>query len=643
MEASNSKDMTLPESSPEEQLSALFGSYKAEWLRDQIFDLFTEPSYFPEMTTSRPCMLIGGRGTGKTTVLRCLSYEGRFALQGRRVAEIPAWPYYGVYYRVNTNRVTAFKGPELDGDHWRRTFAHYFNLLLCELTVDFLEWFRTKCPDQPTLTSRHCARIGVSLHLGPTSDASALADALQDARLAFEAYINNVADRHAPALSLQGSPIDVLTEAMQEISPFAKKPVFYLLDEYENLEDYQQQVINTLIKHSGQHYTFKIGIRELGWRCRTTVNENEQLIHPADYVRIDITDKLEGDVFKSFALKVCNDRLGKLRLASPAVLPSVELLLPGLSEDAEAKRLGIEEAADQITAELQQEVPHEQLSTLATMTPLERFFLGFTAAGRGAPVSAAYAEYVSDPITWKTSFENYKHALLYTIRRGKRGIQKYYAGWNVFTLLAASNIRYLLALVEQSCVFHLRSQRGLVEPIDAGTQTRAAQYVGKQNLSELEGLSVDGAQLTKLLLGLGRVFQRMASDAVGHAPEVTHFHISDVGVIEDASAEKGSQPEVLRLLRSAVMHLALLRSPGNKPGAAGETKDYDYRVHPIYCAFFSFSYRKKRKMRLSADQIIGLVNKPAKTIREILEQNNRTAEEALPEQLELFERFFHGD
>ena len=65
-----------------------------------------------------------------------------------------------------------------------------------------------------------------------------------------------------------------------------------MLDEYENFEDYQQEVINTIIKHTGALYTFKIGIRELGWRRKSTLNPNEQLIHPADYVRIDILDRL---------------------------------------------------------------------------------------------------------------------------------------------------------------------------------------------------------------------------------------------------------------------------------------------------------------------------------------------------------------
>jgi hypothetical protein len=51
--------------STEEALSAVFGSYKAEWLQERVFDFFTTPNYLPELSTARPCILLGGRGTGK--------------------------------------------------------------------------------------------------------------------------------------------------------------------------------------------------------------------------------------------------------------------------------------------------------------------------------------------------------------------------------------------------------------------------------------------------------------------------------------------------------------------------------------------------------------------------------------------------
>ena len=144
------------DSSQQERRSRLFGSYKAEWLRERMFELFAEPSYFPELTGSSPCVLTGGRGTGKTTVLRCMSYEGQFALRNKAERSIPKWDYYGMYYRVNTNRVTAFKGPEIDAQRWQKTFAHYLNLVLCDLVVRFLQWYDVHAPQTVTLTEDQC-------------------------------------------------------------------------------------------------------------------------------------------------------------------------------------------------------------------------------------------------------------------------------------------------------------------------------------------------------------------------------------------------------------------------------------------------------------------------------------------------------
>lgn len=62
------------------KLNESFGSYRAEWLKDDIFKLFAEPSYFTALQDNRPCVLEGGRGTGKTTVLRGLSYQGQYEL-----------------------------------------------------------------------------------------------------------------------------------------------------------------------------------------------------------------------------------------------------------------------------------------------------------------------------------------------------------------------------------------------------------------------------------------------------------------------------------------------------------------------------------------------------------------------------------
>ena len=582
--------------------------------------------------TARPCALIGGRGTGKTTVLRGLSYHGQLALSKHTGQAVADWPFFGFYHRVNTNRVAAFHGSELSEDRWTRLFAHYVNLQLCDTVFDFLQWYRINSNVAFDFPREACERVAASLGIGAVSNLRELGERLTFSRIACEAYINNVADpTQSLSLSLQGAPIDELLFQLKSLPAFSHKLFFFLIDEYENLSNYQQQVFNTLIKHSGELYTFKIGVKELGWRKRTTLNETEQLISPADYARISIADKLEG-TFKEFATSVCNRRMKKLSVPKEYEIQDIHHVFASLTEDEEAELLGVRDIVAEIRAELVPNLSDEDTTEFDSLTPLRAYLLRFWAEGESRSLIDTFSDFKQDPAEWETRFGNYKHALLYTIRKRKVGISKYYCGWDVFLQLAATNIRYLLELVDQSLLMHLRSGGNFTQNVSPRIQTEAAQNVGKKNLAELEGLSVHGAQLTKLLLGLGRVFEIMAENAVGHAPEVNQFHLADEIIA----------PNVEELLGSAVMHLALVRFPGNKAIDETDTKEYDYRVHPVYSPFFGFSYRRKRRMSLTGADLTGLVNDPSRTIREILGRSGRLHDAELPQQLLLFEKYYHG-
>ena len=618
----------------EEQLGQLFGSYKAEWLREHLFELFTEPTYFPELRTPNPCVLVGGRGTGKTTALRCLSYEGQFALSGMKPELISTWPFYGMYYPVNTNRVAAFKGPEVDERQWVRLFAHYVNLELCELALTFLAWIELHVPGEQ-LAPEACREVGLALNVRGINTSKELASAVRILKTEFEASINNVADGEFPKLSLQGAPVDNLLRHMSLMPRFRNKHFFFLLDEYENFEDYQQQVVNTLVKHAREYYTFKIGVRELGWRRRTTLNANEQLTSPADYVRIDITRKLTEQGFSDFASAVCNARLKRLASEQGREPVDVAKIFPELTDEEEAEQLGVGAALKKRKRAALIGVRAEIVAALESLQPLEQFFALFWADSKRVPIADVVEETRTSPKAWADRYGNYKHAVLFELRAGKRGIRKHYAGWSVFTQLAAGNIRYLLELVDRALAAHLRDGGDIGTPIPWGTQTISAQRVGQKNLTELEGLSVHGARLTKLLLGLGRVFQVMAEDPAGHAPEVNQVHVTFDG---DAVVAE----EMEHVLKHAVMHLALVRFPGSKLQDPADTREYDYAIHPIFAPFFVFSHRRKRKMTISAAELKGLIDQPKATIAKVLEGQNRIVPSELPDQLSLFGGFYAG-
>ncbi len=616
------------------KFSDLFSGYRAEWLGPEIFKLFTEPSYFPQLTTSHPCFIMGGRGTGKTTVLRSLSYQGQSALHGSDPNFGRHWPFVGMYYRINTNRVRAFSGPELTENTWSRLFAHYLNLEFTDLVLKFLDWYNVYNPDATKLSDELFKKLSVSLHLNNGEDQVGVIKKLELSRLEFEATINNIADSTHPPLSVQGGPIDLLLSAVKELPQFIDTSFFFLIDEYENLDDYQQRVMNTLIKHCGELYSFKVSIRELGLTQRSTLNEHEQLVHPADYKLINITDELEGR-FGDFASMVCERRLDSV-LEQDQHRPKIEKYFPELSADDEASKLGVAGIIEHQIKKLSKDNSFKQndLERLKQFSPLEIYTLMCRAKAENKTILQKFSEAKKDISKWKEQYDNYKYSYLFSIRRNKRGIRKYYTGWRVYTQLAACNIRYLLELVDQAIINHLDSGEDPLKPVSPDIQTKAAQITGQKNLRELEGLSLSGAKLTRLLLSIGRVFQVMAEDPVGHTPEVNQFHLSTYVYSPDL------HNKVTNLLREGIMHLALLRYPGSKLQEQTDIRQFDYAIHPIFAPFFGFSHRRKRKIELSDNDIWNLVDNPSETIRGILKRQNRSFEEELPEQMKLFAEYY---
>ncbi|MGC5795879.1 hypothetical protein [Sphingomonas sp. NFX23] len=608
-------------------LAELFGIYRAELLSDALFKIFSRPTYFPELETARPCVLVGGRGTGKTTVLRCLSYEGKFMLEGENTSRISEWKYYGFYYKVNTNSVRVFQGDELNERQWQKLFAHYLNLLMCGRIVEFLEWHRSLHPNVETLTEVQCLNLSEGLYCESTGTQDGLLVSIQKGIRRFESWVNNIDPDHLPKMSLQGALIDDACSAVLGLPQFKGKKLFFILDEFENLLDDQQEVVNTLIKHSGPDYTFKIGVRELGWRRRSTINHSEQLQAPADYERIDIGQRLEGDQFYAFATEVCGLRAAR---RFPEGI-DLEAMLPGLSIDEEATLLGVDAKAREALAELERTDP-AAVQLVEDASDLELALLLYWAHSQKKPVGEMARSRHDDPEVWKSRLHNYKVPLLFTLRGSRPGVRKYYAGWRTFVLLAGGNIRYLLQLIGEA----LRLQRidgGLAEgeAISPLLQTKAAIAVGGRNVKELEGLGVHGAQLTRLVLALGRLFETLALEPEGKRPEITRFNIS----------EGESVSEVEPLIQAGVMHLALVRRVSSQRTDV-DLKAYDYAVHPIFAAFFGFSHRDMRKIQLKARDILELMNEPKRAIRRIVGGEQRP-ESPLPGQLRLFESFYEHD
>ena len=617
------------------KLNSLFGSYRAEWLKGKIFDFFAEPSYFNALQDNRPCVLEGGRGTGKTTVLRGLSYQGQFALLNNDIAAFDNKDFIGIYHRVDTNHVRAFINEELSDDNWKKLFSHYLNLVLCREILKFVKWHKSLNPSDEVLDEHACNIFSKSINIkSQCKNQDDLLSYLDLEMVEFQSQINNIGDGVLPNLSMADVPIKIITEKIIELSQFNNKIFYIILDEYENFEDYQQQIVNTLIKHNTEFYTFKIGVREMGWRVKHTLNLDELLHDPADYVLIPIEQKLTKSQFSEFAKNVCEQRIRQLipdKTENDQYL--IETALSSLTIEEEAIQLKVEKSEYYKTIH---KLSDDYKRKISTLTPLYKYFLSYWAFWQKKSIESIIDDYLLNTKNWDTRYGNYKYEMLFKIRKGRGmgGIQKYYCGWNTYLQLSRGNIRYMMELVYRAYEKHLESGEELATPVDVKLQTYAAQEIGQKNLKQLEDFWKNGAKLTKILLGFGRIFQILSSEGGKFAPERNQFTIENSENINEECRE---------IINAAIMHLALVRSPGNKLTDTAHTRDYLYAIHPIFSAFFVFSYRKKRKIIVEQNDILGIISSPKETINNVLRKCNVNiaSDINLPKQMEMFENFYN--
>ena len=605
----------------------LFGSFRAEWLKDDIYRLFSEPAYFAHLLGNKSCVLMGGRGSGKTTVLRCLSYEGQEALGKQNLAS-PA--YVGVYYKINTNVVTAFDGPDLEPAEWRKLFGHFLNLTICGELTKYLIWYQEKF-DQRNLSNLFFAGVGLALDLEKTTDLIQLLEKIEEALTLLELYINNLG-RDRPTISQLQSPITQFLGQLKKMPGHEETAFYIILDEYENLLDYQQKIVNTLIKHSGDNCYFKIGVRELGWRVRITLNDNEALISPADYELIHIEEKLKQD-FEKFARKVCESRLEDNQALEKDL--DIEKLLPSLSTLEEAEKLGVHRRVKGLRQDLEKHYPDN--TTANALHDFELFVFHQINKENLEMTLSDIQEYSRRQQQAVNKYQNHAHALLFTVADKGAQVSKHYCGHKTFARIAYRNIRFYMQLVHESIVQQKSVDKNLNEPIDYKEQTIAARQVGLNYLRELEGVTARGGHLSKLILGFGRYFQILAANPIGGAPECNQFHIRKVG---DATSS-GESEDARKLLTEAVMHLALVRAPGTKLATVSDTHAWDYSPHPIFAPYFNYSSRRKRKVGISGTDLISMSISPQLTISNLLGQGRQhLADSVLPEQMGIFDEFY---
>lgn len=617
-----------------ESITRVMGQVRADYDNDdEIFARFSPPLYFHKLLGLTPAFLIGGRGTGKTTTLRSMSYRGQARVSGS--THPSSWAVVGGYWKVEPSVVSAFRGRGVDESDWIRVFSHYLNLRLSALVVDFAEWADA---NQVALDIdlHHLSLFTRSLHLEPASNARELSAAIDIALVDVESRLNGSISKLLDSeMSLLGRPLEHLFNALGGLGVSRNRPFMFCLDEFENLAPYQKSILNTLIKQVGSGpFTFKVGVRNLVAIDPTTLIEGQPLQDPADFTKVDIVADLKDESFEKFAAAVVTQRL---RLVRGETLP-IENLLPSISAEDESKLLGGETLRDEMVSSLRSrgDLLQEELEFSVSMSTLEVVLAMGWAQTHNEDVAETVRWAMKNPAKWRTRLNNYGYAALFTIREKRVGTRKYYAGWKTYCQISDGNIRYMIRLVHEALRRHIVAGQSLGKSVSISHQTEAAVRVGESTVRDLQSWSRQGADLTRLTLGLGSIFGSLAREAALSTPEVNQFRVGYAR--SSVSAE-----QVERLLDEAVGQGVLIAFEGDKNArSSGATPEMDYQLHPVLAPFFVYSSRSKRRMSLKAEQILALTKREtaSATVRNILGKRGASIS-SLPAEITLFSGLEH--
>lgn len=278
-----------------------------------------------------PMLVLGGKGSGKTHLMRYCSAPVQAARHGSLIEAIRQEHYAGIYVPAEALNTPKFSGKGQDTETWDSIFSTYFeawltNALLCVARDALGERFTAPVSEEFSKKLQDLFDIPVSL-----STLDDLLTFLIDLRKHVDFVVNNSAiTRDLSSLVIPfstgkllfGVP-DLVAETFEELG----NPLFvYLVDELENFTIEQQKFINTLIRYRKGRATIKVGARLYGIKTFSTLGSGEPIREGSEFEKIELDKFLRehSDAYKDFAVKLVLSRLQQCRL-SPAVTDAQKL------------------------------------------------------------------------------------------------------------------------------------------------------------------------------------------------------------------------------------------------------------------------------------------------------------------------------
>lgn len=617
-----------------------------------IWNSYVLPYYYPDLgiqDTKKSVVIEGGRGCGKTSLLRYLSFHSQFS-KNRQDLPDNALKTIGLYLKADTHYFSGFRGGGIGDDKWAHVFEHALCLALAEQLVESL----LKINATPDRESRwgglekldFSAAVG-GLSVSPIPSGHKEFSAwLRTQRQHLSRWFKNLETSPPPELfSLREMLLGLILEVQDKL-PYLSESVFAVfIDEYENLLEYQQRYLNTLIKSGEPPLIFHVAMKPNGMRTRMTTGP-ESIQEVSDYRLLPLHKMLQKK-YDQFAAELFFFRLVELGYPeTDTPIRAHELQSPDFLDkrltDASYRNLLLKEANRVLPTLSFKEVSERILNDAAllhrwtelvnkALSSKEGSYKAEDFLDKNHPeatiVCASLLHQNKTPVKVLEEFNKLKEGKPSVFKEGdwvhhfllgsllliflpfRQRANPLYGGFDAFLKLSQTNVRHFLELCHWS-IDPIDTTIPLSElSVDVDVQAKAAFNASSQFKNEVAGCGDSGNRLHALVNLLGRLFRLSQSRFSQSEPERTHFSIINAEVGEDAKA----------VISEAIKWSVLIEAPESKvKGLRYESSDYI--LNPIYAPFFGISYNKGRKLEISNIQAEAMLVGTIEDYTKILKQ-----------------------
>jgi len=589
------------------------------WCNPFMYDLYSEIKEADIYSDVMNIVFMGGRSTGKSMFLRYWSYPVQFKNaknNNQKLSKsIADKNGIGFYFRIDGPILRSFQGKGISEETWSSIFIHYFELIIGREYFEAVNCLYEEGEIQDNeMNEIFLPKILALIGINNQISLQELIDDFDRRIREIDLYRGNVAFFKEPFKPEdRGFQSQMLSFGIPEIiisslEVFHGKNIILLLDEFENFVNYQQTVINTLLRFSKPNIKFRLGMRLEGFRTYQMMADEDFIKEGREYRKVvfeEVINKNRG--YHQFLIEICKKRLESIPLLKSKGFTDIQKILSD-KEDLEQEAIEIARGQpDKIINFFNKKLSKVEISKIRSDNPLMEA-LNCLWLLRGVSIDTVqksmndYLNNVKSPDALKYSrdyVDKYKLSLLILTCSIYRKNKQYYS-FNTFSFLSSGIVGHFIELCRRSFAIagwgdnETLLNDGIISKEHQSKAARDFSLAEKQQISRIETY---GGLIAKFVDNMGNLFRDFHLDIKIRYPETNQFAIN-IDSISDLQLKEA--------MKSAIKWSVIQRKPGMQRTAPSENLQDTYTLNRIFSPIFQISYRTRggKSIRLSEKSLI---------------------------------------